>query len=137
MQHDVMQNAFYNQVTTDLEGIFMSIGEHLKKLRQESGLTQRDLAEALKMPHRQISRYELNVDKPSVKNLIKLAEYFEVSIDQLIYGFSKEAAKRSQLNDMELLDVFRQVDCMKRPKREKIKWAFKAILDGETHQKSA
>jgi len=113
-------------------GWSMDIGANIRKLRKEAGLTQSELAQALKIPHRQLSRYELNISIPSVKNLIKLSDYFEVSTDQLIFGHGKEFVKKTKINDLELMDILRRVDRMKRPHREKIKWAFRSLIDGES-----
>lgn len=57
--------------------------EVLRELRKEKGLTQKALAEALNMTERVIRYYEAKDHRPDVDILIKMAQYFEVSLDYL------------------------------------------------------
>lgn len=59
--------------------------KNIKDLREEHGeLSQRQLADALKVTQPSISRWEQNPLAISGKNLIKLAKYFKVSVDSLL-----------------------------------------------------
>lgn len=60
------------------------IGEKLKFLRLQYGLTTRQLAEHLKTTNSQISRIENGLRQPSGDFLIKVADFFNVSLDQLM-----------------------------------------------------
>lgn len=56
----------------------------LKKLRIESGLTQAQLAQKVGIGASTVGMYESNIRKPSFEVLLKLAIFFNVSIDYLI-----------------------------------------------------
>ncbi len=56
----------------------------LKELRKERRINQQKLAMELNMTQANISRYELGMSEPDFSVLIKIADYFEVSIDYLI-----------------------------------------------------
>lgn len=56
----------------------------LKQLRQERGLTQQQLADALGLNSVTYLRYEKGQREPSIDLLIVFAEYFDVSIDFLV-----------------------------------------------------
>lgn len=56
----------------------------LKKLRKEHGISQIKLALDLNTSQNTISRYETGDREPGIAELIKLAEYFDVSIDYLV-----------------------------------------------------
>lgn len=56
----------------------------LKELRKKQGVTQLKLAMDLDMCQNTISRYENGQREAGYKELIKLADYFEVSIDYLL-----------------------------------------------------
>ena len=56
----------------------------LKELRKKHGVTQLKLAIDLNMCQNTISRYENEQREAGYKELIKLADYFEVSIDYLL-----------------------------------------------------
>ena len=57
---------------------------NLKKLRKEHGISQIKLALDLNTSQNNISRYETGDREPGIAELIKLAEYFDVSIDYLV-----------------------------------------------------
>lgn len=56
----------------------------LKELRENKGITQRQLSEETGMSFQSISFYEHGEREPGVKALISLADYFNVSIDYLV-----------------------------------------------------
>ncbi len=58
-----------------------TIGEKIKFLRNQKGLSQSDLAKKLYFSNRTISNWERNLREVSIRNLEKLAQFFQVSID--------------------------------------------------------
>lgn len=58
-------------------------GERLKELREERGLSQRELAKQLKMSNKTLSYWEHNERCPSLENAKVIAVFFKVSIDYL------------------------------------------------------
>ena len=56
----------------------------LKKLRKERNLTQLKLAMDLNTNQNTISRYETGEREPGINELIKIADYFNVSVDYLL-----------------------------------------------------
>ena len=60
------------------------IGEKLKALRVQQGLTTRQLAQALEISQAQISRIENGLRQPSGDLIVKIADFFTVSLDQLM-----------------------------------------------------
>lgn len=62
-------------------------GERLRMLRKTRDITQGQLAEYLGVVPSAIGKYERREDSyPSVEALIKISEYFDVSIDYLLKG---------------------------------------------------
>lgn len=59
-------------------------GENLKILRKSKGLTQNDIATVFETNKPLISNYELGRHNPPLETLIKIADYFSVSIDALL-----------------------------------------------------
>lgn len=59
-------------------------GERIRRLREERGLTQLDLANILNISNVMLSRYENNKRYPDYKTLNRLADYFDVSTDYLL-----------------------------------------------------
>lgn len=66
-------------------GITMvDFGNTLKRLRLQSGLTQKELADKMGLTKAVISYYELQERYPSPEVLVKLASIFHVSTDYLL-----------------------------------------------------
>lgn len=53
-----------------------NIGEFLKCLRKEKGLTQEQLAERFSVSSRTVSRWETGSNMPDVGMLVELADFF-------------------------------------------------------------
>ncbi len=56
----------------------------IKDLREDKDMRQSDLAKATGIDQRTISNYETGKTAPDAYALIKLADFFEVSIDYLV-----------------------------------------------------
>ncbi len=65
-------------------------GRLLKELRSEKGLTQEQLSEMLGVSNRSISRWENGVNMPDFDLVIELANYYQISIEELLDGERKE-----------------------------------------------
>jgi putative transcriptional regulator len=60
-------------------------GEKLRALRQQRGLTLKQLAQAIgHTTHSHISELETGKRRPSLDLALRLARYFDVSLDQLV-----------------------------------------------------
>lgn len=62
------------------------IGDFLKQLRRELGLTQADLGERLGVTDKTVSRWETGAYLPPVEMLKALSELYGVSINELVNG---------------------------------------------------
>lgn len=70
----------------------MQLGEKMKQLRMARNLTQDQLAEKLFVSRQTVSKWELGINQPDIETLQKLAEIFEVSVDELITSNPKQRA---------------------------------------------
>lgn len=52
--------------------------------RKLNGLTQRQVAEHLQVAQPSYIRYENGTSEPTLENLVKLADFFDVSVDYLL-----------------------------------------------------
>ena len=64
----------------------MEFNEKLQELRKSRGLTQEELAEALFVSRTAISKWESGRGYPSIDSLKQIANYFSISIDELLSG---------------------------------------------------
>lgn len=83
----------------------MKIGEKITQLRKEKGLSQTDLAEAIKASREAISKYERGEAIPSVEVAARIADVFEVTIDFLIGKNHNLAVDNKTLKRMQDIDT--------------------------------
>ncbi len=62
----------------------MDFGERLRQIRSDQGLSQEKLAEAIGVSRQAITKWETNRGMPDVENMIVLAEFFKLTLDELI-----------------------------------------------------
>ena len=62
----------------------MELGHRLKRLREEKGISQLELAKLLDISNVMLSRYEKNKRSPDYKTLCKLADFYGVTTDYLL-----------------------------------------------------
>lgn len=62
----------------------MSFSENLKNLRKQRNLDQAGLAKILNVSAKTISHWETTYTEPSIAQLILLANYFDISLDDLV-----------------------------------------------------
>ena len=75
------------------------IGAFLKALRKEKGLTQEQLAEKLAVSGRTVSRWETGSNMPDIGMLVVLADFYGVSIPELINGERKSENMNQETRD--------------------------------------
>lgn len=61
----------------------MQIGNKLKELRISEGLTQQELSARLGISRVNYTRYETDKVRPDYETLIKLADFYNVSLDEI------------------------------------------------------
>ena len=62
----------------------MSFSENLKYLRKIKNIGQNELAKNVNTTLKTISHWETGYCEPSIAQLIALADYFEISLDELV-----------------------------------------------------
>ena len=58
--------------------------QNLKSLRTEKNVSQRELSEKLNVSVKSISHWETGYTEPSLSQLDMLADFFEISTDELL-----------------------------------------------------
>lgn len=61
-----------------------SFAIRVKELRNEKGITQKELAEAVQVNQSMITRWEKDECEPTASAIIRIADYFNVSTDYLL-----------------------------------------------------
>ncbi len=76
------------------------LGEKIKFYRENKKITQAEVAEALGIKPATISKYESGLLEPNIEALKKLAELFEISVDELL---KEDTFDISKINILEVL----------------------------------
>lgn len=77
------------KTTPQQEIIRRSLGEALKDYRQQSGMTQEYVAEALGVSRQAVSKWETGAAEPSTSNLLALARLYGVDPGDLLRGVAQ------------------------------------------------
>lgn len=86
-------------------------GERLRRLRKDHDITQGQLAEVIGVVPSAVGKYErIPQSYPSVEALIKIADYFNVSIDYLLKGVQAAPSVENNLNGQMLNSSFVQAN---------------------------
>lgn len=92
----------------------MKFSLKLKELRENRGLTQRDLAQVLKLSKGSIGMWESTERLPNAKQLQQIASYFNVSVDELLgreeFTAEERAAGLSETRKMNVTPI--EEDCI-------------------------
>jgi len=64
----------------------VNLGEQLQKLREEKKMSREELAGEMNVSRQAVYKWENNKGYPDIENLIKLSEFYNVTLDELIKG---------------------------------------------------
>lgn len=67
-----------------------SFGTRLADLRREHNLTQNDIADRLNISAQAVSKWENDLTSPDIDTLLKLADIFDITVDELLGKKKKE-----------------------------------------------
>ena len=81
----------------------MNIGIKIKKYRELNKMTQKDVAEILEVEPGTISKYENGTIEPNIESLKRLAEIFNVTVDELV-----KDEEEFDVTKINLLEVLRE-----------------------------
>ncbi len=82
----------------------LKLAENIRRLRQEHGMTQNDLADRLGVSYQAVSRWENRSSYPDIELLPALAALFGVTVDFLL-GSTEQRAGREWWNTYKTLDT--------------------------------
>ena len=101
----------------------IKIGEFLKELRKEKGLSQEQLAEQFNVSRRSVSRWETGNNMPDLDTLIEMADYYEIDLRELLDGERKSEKMNEELKET-VLKVAEYSNSEKEVKRKKLNKCF-------------
>lgn len=83
----------------------MTLGQKLKKLRTDKGLTQKDLADEIHVTFQTISKWESDTNEPDIATLKELAKFYGCSFDYLLSDEEELKEKEKKEEVVEKVEV--------------------------------
>lgn len=79
-----------------------SFGSMIAALRKEQGMTQLELAEKMGVTDKAVSKWERDLSFPDVNSIPKLAEIFNVTVDEIMHikADTKEKEEESKVSEI-------------------------------------
>ena len=105
----------------------MTLGQKLRALRAEKGLSQAALEEISGVNSKLLSKYENERIVPTADTLRKIAQALQISDDYLIFENAPKSGI-SQISDLELFEKFQEVERMPVENRTMIKNMIDALI---------
>lgn len=93
-------------------------GERLRKIREDRLLSQKQLADGIRIDVTQISRYERGIVMPNAETLVDLAEFLRISVGEVLVGKKEDTVEQLPIHDISLLERFRDLEKLDRKDRE-------------------
>ena len=75
------------------------IGQFLKQLRKEKGITQEEFAEKIGVSGRTVSRWETGSNMPDISLLVDIADFYDVDVREIIEGEKKSEMMNEEIRD--------------------------------------
>ena len=75
------------------------VGQFLKQLRKEKGITQEEFAEKIGVSGRTVSRWETGSNMPDISLLVEIADFYDVDVREIIEGVKKSEMMNEEIRD--------------------------------------
>lgn len=82
-----------------------TLGKMILSLRKEKGMTQLELAEKMGVTDKAVSKWERDISCPDIGSIPKLAEIFEVSVDELMQTKNVSGENKGESKAEKVIDV--------------------------------
>ena len=103
--------------------------ENIKKLRKLNNLSQQKLADILHISQQSVYKYENDITSPDIETLIRMADFFNTSVDYLV-GHSEIQHKLEYITDTMLNNDELSMISQYRELKPKQKQIIKTIIEG-------
>ncbi|HEX8549498.1 MAG TPA: helix-turn-helix transcriptional regulator [Cytophagaceae bacterium] len=103
----------------------MTVGKNIKKIREQKGLLQKDVAAAAGLHPANYNKTEKGEREPSIEALDKIAKLFGMTVDEIIH-FEGKVPKEVKIEDKTANEKLRLLEQLE----EEDKQAIYRIIDG-------
>jgi len=103
----------------------MTVGKNIKKIREQKGLLQKDVAAAAGLHPANYNKTEKGEREPSIEALDKISKLFGMTVDEIIH-FEGKVPKEVKIEDKTVNEKLRLIEQLE----EEDKQAGYRIIDG-------
>jgi transcriptional regulator with XRE-family HTH domain len=103
----------------------MTVGKNIKKIREQKGLLQKDVAAAAGLHPANYNKTEKGEREPSIEALDKISRLFGMTVDEIIH-FEGKVPKEVKIEDKTTNEKLRLIEQLE----EEDKQAVYRIIDG-------
>ena len=88
----------------------MKFNERLMALRKKQGLSQEELGFELGVSRQTVSKWESGQSYPDFQRLVLLADYFDISLDELVRGLDVGDVRALNESEKQLSSIYADVE---------------------------
>lgn len=88
----------------------MKFNERLMALRKKRGLSQEELGFELGVSRQTVSKWESGQSYPDFQRLVLLADYFDISLDELVRGLDVGDVRALNESEKQLSSIYADVE---------------------------
>ena len=92
------------------------IADQIKLFREQSGMTQAELARRLGVTRSGVNAWEMGITVPSTQSIVELSSLFGVSTDVLLDVKGSKTVSVEGLSDQEIAAILGVIDCFREQK---------------------
>ena len=92
----------------------MTLGQNIARLRAQKNLSQGDLADALEVSRQSVSKWETDASIPELDKLLRLAELFGVTLDELVKDVDVQEVREKNASSEKIAAIYQDVRTAKR-----------------------
>ena len=106
----------------------LKIGARLRELREAKGVSQSEVARDTSILQKSISSYENNHSFPPIDILTKIANYFDVSLDYIVFGYDLVEKYNEKIKNYKFFKYLRVIEKVDIEYQKAIEMILKAVV---------
>ena len=88
----------------------MKFNEKLLSIRKKKGLSQEELGMELQVSRQTISKWEAGQSYPDFQRLVRLSDYFDMTLDELVKDIDVQDVREKSLTDEKVNSIYLDVE---------------------------
>lgn len=101
----------------------MKFNEKLTLIRKKQGLSQEELGLELDVSRQTVSKWEAGQSYPDFQKLVKLSDYFGMTLDELVKDIDVQDVREKNITDEKVASIFSDLEQSKEMLSKVMKWA--------------